>query len=117
MKNKDTGNQGENMAVAYLVQKGYTILHQNWRYKYWEIDIIAQKNNCLHIVEVKTRNSIQFGFPEESISEKKMNALKKAAIAFLEQNLHYQQLQFDVVAVTVQKNEVKEIFLIEDVFF
>ncbi|MBS1627189.1 MAG: YraN family protein [Bacteroidetes bacterium] len=116
-KNKDKGNQGENIASDYLLKKGYAILHRNWRHKQREIDIIAAKNNTLHFIEVKTRTSNKFGLPEESISDYKMNALKKAAEAFLLQNAEWNQIQFDVVAITLSSNKVEEIFIIEDVFF
>lgn len=115
--NKSKGNLGEAIACEYLVNKGYTILHTNWRHKYWEVDIIALRNKTLHFVEVKTRTNLNFGLPEESISEKKMNALKRAAIAYTEQNGNYSLLQFDVVSIILDKQKAKEIFLIEDVFF
>ncbi len=41
MDNKVTGNKGEDLAAEFLITKGYTILHRNWRFKYWEVDIIA----------------------------------------------------------------------------
>lgn len=115
--NKNTGNKGEAIATKWLVEKDYTILHNNWRYKHFEVDIIATKNNCLHFIEVKTRTNTKFGLPEESINTAKMNALKKAASAFLEQFPQWKNLQFDVVAITLKNDTVIEIFLIEDVYF
>ena len=47
-----TGKQGEQLAAIWLKQNGYTILHQNWRFKNWEIDFIAHKGKRLHIVEI-----------------------------------------------------------------
>jgi len=116
-KNKDKGNRGENIASEYLLKKGYTILHRNWRHKQREIDIIATQNNILHFIEVKTRSSNKFGLPEQSVNQYKMNALKKAAEAFLLQQTEWKQIQFDVIAITINKNNVEEIFVIEDVFF
>lgn len=116
-ENKNTGNKGEDAAANWLLQNNYAILHRNWRFKHSEVDIIATKNNKLHFVEVKTRTNTKFGLPEESITQTKMNALKKAAIGFLEQYPMYQYLQFDVMAITLNKNKTEEIFLIEDVFF
>jgi len=78
--NKDTGFLGENKAAAYLIGMGYTILFRNWRYKHLEIDIIASKGNCLHIIEVKTRRSTNYGFPEQHIDAIKMQHLKNAAV-------------------------------------
>ncbi len=117
MKSKDTGNLGEKIASDFLVKKGFTLLFHNWRYKQYEIDLIAQKENRLHIIEVKTRNGGKFGLPEESISTKKMNALKKAAAIFLELNTAYKQLQIDVIAIMLHPGKAPEIMLIEDVFF
>ncbi|MBC7411755.1 MAG: YraN family protein [Bacteroidia bacterium] len=51
-----TGQQGELLAQQYLLANGYVILHTNWRYRKYEVDIIAQKNNTLIFVEVKTRS-------------------------------------------------------------
>ncbi|MEY3819267.1 MAG: hypothetical protein RLZZ425_735, partial [Bacteroidota bacterium] len=64
MSNKEIGIFGENMAISHLSELGYEIMHRNWRYKHLEIDIIANKDNLLHIIEVKTRTSIEFGYPE-----------------------------------------------------
>lgn len=91
-------------------------MHRNWRHKQREIDIIAAKNNTLHFIEVKTRTNKAFGLPEESISQYKMNALKKAAEEFLLQHVEWRQIQFDVIAINLNK-EAAEIFMIEDVFF
>jgi putative endonuclease len=117
LNNIDKGTKGENVAATFLLQKGYTILARNWRFKHWEIDIIASKENKLHFVEVKTRTSKKFGNPEEGVNEKKMSSLKKGAEEYLFQNQQWSFIQFDVIAVTMKKEIVEEIFLIEDVFF
>lgn len=117
LNNIDKGTNGENVAAAYLLQNGYTIIDRNWRFKHWEIDIIASKENKLHFVEVKTRTSKKFGNPEEGVNEKKMSSLKKGAEEYFFQNPQWSLIQFDVIAVTMRKEIVEEIFLIEDVFF
>jgi putative endonuclease len=114
---QQTGNFGEALAVNFLIAKGFTILHTNWRFKKTEVDIIAVNNQILHFVEVKTRTQTQFGLPEDSIDAKKMNALKKAAVGFLEAYTQYLLLQFDVVSILLQPPQPPEIFYIEDVFF
>ena len=63
MNNKYTGNKGEEMAAAYLIKNGYNIVERNWRFKHWEVDIIASKGNCLHFFEIKTRSSDMYGHP------------------------------------------------------
>jgi len=112
-----TGQQGEEIAANYLSDKGYSLLERNWRFKHWEVDIIASKNNKLHFIEVKTRNSMRFGKPEESITREKMNHLKNAAEAYQYQHPEWKYLQFDVIAITLVQGIAKEIYLIEDVYF
>ncbi len=117
MSNKDTGFFGENMAADYLSNQGFEILNRNWRYKHLEIDIIASKNGLLHIVEVKTRSAIQFGYPEQSIHTIKMQFLKNAAALFQYENPQWQYLQFDVVSIFLNENKQWELLFIEDVYF
>lgn len=117
LNNIDKGTKGENVAATYLLQNGYSILERNWRFKHWEIDIIASKESKLHFVEVKTRTSKKFGNPEQGVNEKKMSSLKKGAEEYLFQNQQWNLIQFDVIAITMKKEIVEEIFLIEDVFF
>jgi putative endonuclease len=115
MKNKDTGNFGENLACENLVENGFNILARNWRYKHLEIDIIASKNQMLHIIEVKTRSSERFGFPEQFIDKQKFQFLKNAAAIYQFQHPRWKNIQFDVFAITL-KNPIEVLFL-EDVFF
>ncbi len=114
-QHNQTGKHGELLAVRYLVEKGYTILHQNWRHGNWEVDIIACRNKRLHIVEVKTRTSTIFGFPEDNMDQKKMQYLINAAEEYMYQHPQWQQLQFDILSITIGKAET-EYFLIEDVY-
>ena len=111
------GAHGENVAATYLLQNGFEVLHRNWRYRHCEIDLICSKEKVLHFVEVKTRTTKQFGNPEESISAKKMNALKKAAEHYLIEHTEWKNLQFDVVSIILNGENIEEIFFIEDVFF
>jgi putative endonuclease len=83
------GKLGEKLAANWLIEKGYEILHQNWRYSWYEIDIIAKKENTLHIIEVKVRKHSPFGFPEESVSKKKFRKLKKAITFFTDREPEY----------------------------
>ena len=115
--NKDTGFLGENKAADYLISMGYTILFRNWRYKHLEIDIIASKGNYLHIIEVKTRRSNTYGFPEQHIDAKKMQHLKNAAALFQYQNPRWKMLQFDVIAIQLSAEDKWDLFFIEDVYF
>ena len=112
----ELGKLGEEMAVAYLIKKGYKILHCNWRYSYFEIDIIAAKEKVLHIVEVKTLYASTAGHPEDSVTKKKFRRLANAADEFLSQHPEYRHIQFNILSITLHRNNKPEFFLIEDVF-
>jgi putative endonuclease len=110
------GEHGEKLAVAWLMEKGYKILHRNWRYKQYEIDIIATKNKKLHIVEVKCRNTSFVGYPEDSVTKKKFRSLKRAAHEFIYLNAGYPWIQYDVLSIILSGVNGPEYFLLEDVF-
>lgn len=115
-KHNNTGKEGELLAATYLLQKGFTIHYSNWRYSHFEIDIIASLNDILHFIEVKTRRSLQFGFPEESVTPKKLQHLIDAAEVFLYQFPQWKRVQFDVLSLMLVTGKEPEYFFIEDVY-
>ncbi|MBV9986318.1 MAG: YraN family protein [Chitinophagaceae bacterium] len=115
--NKTTGQRGEELAADWLLGKGYQILARNWRFRHWEVDIIAAKGRCLHFIEVKTRASLRYGRPEESITRDKMTCLKNIAEEYQYQHPEWQYVQFDVIAITITDDHLRELFVIEDVYF
>lgn len=114
-QHNETGKIGELIAVAHLQKLNMIIIEVNWRYKNFEIDIIAAKKNYLHFVEVKTRRCETYGHPEEKVTTKKINYLMKAADEYLEKNNLFKRIQFDIISVLIKNNE-PEIFYIEDVY-
>ncbi|MBI4598916.1 YraN family protein [Candidatus Uhrbacteria bacterium] len=78
------GNEGETDAAAYLVERGYHILDRQCRTSFGEIDIVASQGNEIVFVEVKTRRSTAFGFPEESVTRGKLRRMRQAAEAIRE---------------------------------
>lgn len=110
-----TGALGEQMALNYLVEKGFVILHQNWRYSHWEVDVIASLNNTLHFIEVKTRRTKKFGYPEEDVTKKKLTNLINASEEFLYLYPEWKRIQFDILSINLVRNEPVEFFFIEDV--
>ncbi len=112
----DTGKKGESLAVEYFLQKGYEILHRNWRFKKLEVDIIASANGMLHFIEVKTRSTDRFGYPEEQVDRKKIRFLIDASAEYLFQHPQWQRIQFDVLSVIINNNGKIDYFLIEDVY-
>lgn len=112
----ELGKEGEELAAQWLIAKGYTLLHRNWRYSYHEIDIIATKGKFLHFIEVKARKASSLGNPEDSVTRKKFKYLKKAADEFLYLNPGHNWIQYDILSITLQKNGTADYFLLEDVF-
>ncbi len=117
-QNKNTGNKGEAMASVYLEKNGFTILEKNWRFKHLEVDIIASgKDTRLHFIEIKTRTTMTYGFPEESIGKNKMANLRNAAEQYQYLHPEWKYLQFDVLSIQLHLNAPPEFFLLEDVYF
>ncbi len=111
----ETGKKGEALARVYLEQNGFIILHCNWRYSHYEIDIIASKNNTLHFIEVKTRRTTTYGYPEESVSGTKRKSLLKGAEEFLYQNPGWTRIQHNILSISLIRNSPPEYFFIEDI--
>lgn len=115
-KHIDRGKDGELLACKYLERIGFTLLYCNWRSGYYEIDIIATKNKKIHFIEVKTRHSIKYGYPEESVTRKKFYFLKKAATAFLNRYKKVKMVQFDILSIMIIPGKETEYFFIEDFY-
>ena len=115
-KHNDTGKTGETLAAKWFEEKGYKIMHQNWRHKNLEVDIIANKNNILHFIEVKAVTTLKFGNPEDRISTKKIKNLIDASEEFLYQQPQWERIQFDVLSITMIKDKDVEYYLIEDIY-
>jgi putative endonuclease len=115
-EHNDLGKFGEKLAVDFLQLSGYKILETNWTFKKAEIDIIAQKENVLAIVEVKTRSSIAFGLPQEFVKTKKIQLLVKAVNAYVNSNNLDFEVRFDIISVYKENNEFK-MEHIEDAFY
>ena len=103
--------------MDFLLNRGFQIIEKNWRHHHLEVDIIASFKGTLHIIEVKTRLSLRYGLPEESISKSKMRFLKNAAEAFQFKHPNWKCIQFDVIAITIYQGLDHEILLLEDVYF
>lgn len=105
MNNTKQGNIGENLACEFLIKQGYQILERNFRIRGGELDIIAKEGNTLVYVEVKTRSSNKYGTPEESVSAKKIEFLKRAAKFYRLKNSNLPLLErIDVVAIMLSQN-------------
>lgn len=105
MQPKKLGTIGENAATAYLENKGYQILHKNYRCKYGEIDLITAKGETLCFVEVKTRQTDTYGRPCDSINSTKRRHMRTVAGHYMAncspQDFRPKELQFDVVEIQI----------------
>jgi putative endonuclease len=108
-EHNELGKLGEEFAVEYLLKKGYEILETNWIFQKAEIDIIAQKENILAIVEVKTRSTTDFGLPQDFVKPKKIQLMVKAVNEYVIVNDLDVAVRFDIVAIHKEDNE----FIIE----
>jgi len=97
------GRWGEQTAAEYLQALGYTILARNLHTPHGEIDIVAGKDDLILFVEVKTRSSHSFAYPEDSVTRRKQAHMLSAAETYLEQHPESGETwQFDVIAVEGQ---------------
>lgn len=110
------GETGELLAANYLKTKGFTILATNFRYKRAEIDLIACNEEILVFAEIKTRSSDKFGFPEEFVSNRKIELFLTAAEEFIETHNWQKDIRFDIIAITASLNGKFNIHHIEDAF-
>ncbi len=110
-EHNDLGKFGEELAVDFLEKNGYEILETNWVFDKAEIDIIAQKENILAVVEVKTRSSIEFGLPQEFVKPKKIQLLLKAVNEYVIQHDLDVEVRFDIIAIHKEKTD----FVIEHI--
>lgn len=115
-EHNELGKFGEAQAMEYLQQNNYAILETNWTFQKAEIDIIAQKENILAIVEVKTRSSIEFGLPQDFVKPKKIQLLVKAVNEYVISNDLDVQVRFDIIAVYKEDGDFK-IEHIEEAFY
>ncbi|MBM3153732.1 MAG: YraN family protein [Chloroflexi bacterium] len=116
MNRKDLGATGEKLARDFLKKRGYRIRETNFRCRHGEIDIVAQKKDCLVFVEVRTKSSAAFGTPEESMTAAKKEKLVTTALSYI--NSHEKlpaQWRIDFVGVELdQKGKATRIELIEN---
>lgn len=116
LQNKVIGNQGELITANFLTQKGFTFIEMNYRRKWGEIDVIVQKDQKIHFVEVKTvsygtkadlERAVTHGTwrPEENVHAFKIKKLSRAIDSWIADNKWKGDWQIDVAAVRVVPRE------------
>jgi putative endonuclease len=105
---KQSGDEGEEIAVEHLVQKGYELIDRNYRFGKGEIDIIAKdpENGDLVFIEVKSKKNLEFGDPVYSVTKNKMKQLKRMAELYLyDKEIDEVDCRFDVITVLLRGNQ------------
>lgn len=100
----DFGREAEDFAVNYFTQKGFRILARNYFFQKAEIDLIAQKDNLILIIEVKARTNDKVTLPENSVTLKKKKLLISAANDFILKNNSDADVRFDILALLKRKD-------------
>lgn len=107
------GRTGERLAAEHLIREGYVILARNFRCPHGEIDLIAEEQQYLVFVEVKTRRGSAYGLPEDAVTTRKQRKLIQVATYYLDQyGFDTRSWRIDVVAVQMsQRGKLEEIRL------
>ncbi|MDD2402562.1 MAG: YraN family protein [Clostridia bacterium] len=112
------GRIAENFATEYIVERGYRIRERNFRCSFGEIDIIAEENDTLVFVEVRSKQNCNYGLPQETVNWLKQRKLRKLATYYLKRNDCLSEIcRFDVIGILFDKqNKIQQIELIKDAF-
>lgn len=100
------GNWAEEKAAQFLIKKNYVILERNWRFKKYEVDIIASEGNSIVFIEVKSRGTDAFGNPELAVTKKKQKFLVTAADQYIRAKNIELESRFDIVSILVINNNI-----------
>ena len=112
----DFGRLGEKMAADYLQEKGYTIRQKNYRYQKAEIDILAEKEGILAVVEVKARSSDNLQEIAETVNQKKIGLLTSAADHYVNEKELDLEVRFDIITL-LKKGQGFQLEHIKDAFY
>lgn len=117
-EHNELGKWGEDVAVAYLLRKGYTILERDWHSGHRDIDIIAlnEERDMLVFVEVKTRRNRMFTDPIDAVNFQKIRNLRRAANHYIKYRCIDLEVRFDIISIVGQLNMEPEVEHIEDAF-
>ena len=106
---KQTWDSWELIAIRYLQKHLFKIRDTNFRFwRFWEIDIIAEKDTKVHFIEVKYRRNLKYGTPEEAVIPAKLYKCQKTMEYYCKKNhISWDNIQFDVIAIIKWKESYK----------
>ncbi|WP_400076025.1 YraN family protein [Winogradskyella sp. R77965] len=102
-QHNELGKKGEQLAVDFLLKNNYNIIERNYRFDKAEVDVIAQKDDILAIIEVKTRSTIDFGNPQDFVKPKQIKNLVKAVDEYVNVNDLDIEVRFDIIAIVKEE--------------
>jgi putative endonuclease len=114
-KQAEIGARGEDIATEWLRQHGFYIVERNWRVGRYEMDIIAEHYDTMHFVEVKTRRQGGWQSAYDSIDEQKRRSLRRAAMAYRAMHRLRHNIEFDLLAITVDDNGSTMVDFVENI--
>jgi putative endonuclease len=114
---KVDGRRGEDLAAAFFSKKGFAVIERNWNHRLGEIDLIIEKDSEVRFIEVKLRNTLFYGHPEQAITGQKLRHLERAILLWLEtQKSPPKRYQADALAITDIPGRDIEYYWIENIF-
>ncbi len=116
-KKTEIGRAGEAVARKYLEQRGYRVLHINWRSGHYELDIVARRLEWLVVVEVKTRDRHRILEPEDAVDAAKIRRTVAAADAYVQTFDIDLPVRFDILSLIKRSDGSYRIEHIEDAFY
>lgn len=116
MSTKSIGALGEDFAAKLYEKSGYTVTARNYHSRYGEIDLIAENEDALCFVEVKTRNLTTLGTPAEAVDYRKQKKITLTAMKYLTEAECYKQPRFDVFELWQRDGKIVRYNLIENAF-
>ena len=117
MDKRVIGKKGEALAREFFQHRGFTIVDNNFRCRFGEIDLILRKKEALRFVEVKYRRTAEYGLPQESVVKNKQRRIRNAALCWIKHQYlpMDSEIHFDVLAIS-KKSEKIEYDYLEDAF-
>ena len=99
MTKDDLGKWGEDFATNFLLQNGYSLVERNVRFKKYEVDIIAKKDDELIVVEVKARITAEIGEPWRAVTKSKQRQIITVADYYVQKNQIDKDVRFDIISI------------------
>jgi putative endonuclease len=115
---REKGALAEDAAAEYLAAEGCRIIERNFRTPLGEIDLIAEEEDVLIFVEVRSRRGVSQGLPQETVNRRKQQRIRRVATQYLKRRFDMDRLcRFDVVGILLgDRSQIESVEWIRDAF-